>query len=191
MEAATVRIPPLEPPYEPAVAEKLSKLMGHRDDVPPLTLFRTFAVNEELMSRMYPLGSGILGPKSQIEPRLREVMIDRTTALCGSEYEWGVHAAAFAGLVGLSDEQLASTVHGSADDECWAADEAAVFRLATELHETNELSDEAFAALREHFDDEQILELVVTAGWYHVISYVIAAARLDNEAWAARFPAAP
>jgi hypothetical protein len=30
---------------------------------------------------------------------------------------------------------------------------------------------------------------VVTAGWYHTISYVIAAARVQLEPWAMRFPA--
>ena len=189
MTATTARIAPLEPPYEPQVAEKLHKLMGRRDDVPPLSLFRTLAVNDELNGRMYPLGSGILGPKSKIEPRVREVVIGRTTALCGSEYEWGVHAAGFAALVGFGEEHLASTVRGSHEDDCWAPDQAAAFRMATELHETSEVSDECFAELRAHFDDEQILELVVTAGWYHVISYVIAACRLENEEWAERFPA--
>ena len=186
--AATPRIAPLEPPYAPAAQEFFDKMMGGVE-APPLSLFRTLAVNEELAGRMFVVGSGILGPKSKVEPRLREVMIHRTSALTGAEYEWGVHVVAFGKAVGFSDEQLASTVRGSHEDGCWAPAEAAVFRLATELHETNSVSDSGFAALREHFDDEQILELVVTAGWYHVIAYVIAAARLAPEDWAERFPA--
>ena len=41
-----------------------------------------------------------------------------------------------------------------------------------------------------HFSAAQILELVVTAGWYHTIAFVIAAARVAPEPWAERLPAA-
>jgi alkylhydroperoxidase family enzyme len=63
-----------------------------------------------------------------------------------------------------------------------------VLALAEELHETSTVSDELFAQLQRHFSAQQILELVVTAGWYHTISYVIAAARVQLEPWAMRFP---
>jgi alkylhydroperoxidase family enzyme len=189
MNAPATRIAPLEPPYEPDVDEKFVKLMGGMTEVPPLTLFRTLMTNRELESRMFPLGSHILGPSSKVEPRLREVMIDRTCALTGSEYEWGVHVAGFAGALGWSDEQIASTVTGGPDDACWADDERAVMRLADELHTTNAVSDDLFTELGRHFDSDQILQLTVTAGWYHAISYVIAVARLEPEEWAARFPA--
>jgi hypothetical protein len=35
----------------------------------------------------------------------------------------------------------------------------------------------------------QIIELLVTAGWYHVISYVCNGLRVEREEWAAQFPA--
>lgn len=115
-------------------------------------------------------------------------MIHRTCALTGAEYEWGVHVMGFGRPLGLSDEQLRSTVYGSPDDAVWSSAERAVFALADELHACSTVSDGLFTALTEHFDDEQILELCVTAGWYHAISYVINAARLPLEPWAARFP---
>ena len=64
----------------------------------------------------------------------------------------------------------------------------AVIRLADELHDTAEASDTTYGELERHFTTEQILELVVTAGWYHTISFVIGAARIAPEPWAARFP---
>jgi 4-carboxymuconolactone decarboxylase len=181
------RIAPLEPPYEPAIEQALAKWMPPGSDAEPLALFRTLVVHGELASRMRPLDAGILG-HGLVKPRLREVMIHRTCALCGAEYEWGVHAQAFGKPLGFSDEQLASTVHGSAADAIWSAPERAVFRLADELHRTSGVGDELFAELRKHFDEAQILELVVTSGWYHTISYVIAAAGVQLEPWAARFP---
>jgi 4-carboxymuconolactone decarboxylase len=189
-DPAGPRIAPLEPPYEPDIATMLARWMPPGSDLEPLRLFRTLAVHDALASRMRPLGAGILG-RGRVEPRLREVMIHRTCALCGAEYEWGVHAVAFGRPLGFTDEQLASTVRGSGTDPVWMADESAVFRLADELHATSAVSDELYAELSELFGADQILELVITSGWYHTISFVINAAGVQHEEWAARFPAAP
>ena len=184
------RIAPLQPPYDPEVEAMLDKWMPPNSGIEPLALFRTLAVHRELASRARPLGSGILG-HGLIEPRLREVMIHRTCALTGAEYEWGVHVMGFGKPLGFTDEQLASTVHGDADDPVWSDAERAVYRLADELHLTCKVSDELFEELEQHFDAPQIVELCLTSGWYHAISYVINAARTPLEPWAARFPQAP
>src|ERR1700760_4650980 len=185
--AATPRIAPLEPPYAPEVKAMLDKWMPPDSGMEPLALFRTLGVHAELASRMRPLGAGILG-NGQLEPRLLEVMIHRTCALTGAEYEWVVHVMAFGKPLGFSDEQLASTVHGGPDDRCWDDHERSVLRLADELHHTSTVSDQLFSQLAEVFSEDQILELVITCGWYHTIAYVIGAAGVNLEPWAARFP---
>jgi len=181
------RITPLEPPYSPDVEEMLRKWMPPGTGIEPLQLFRTLVVHESLAARMRPLGAGILG-HGLLEPRDRELMIHRTCARCGAEYEWGVHAAFFGKAVGFGDRQLAATVTGPADDPVWSERESVVIRLADELHDTAEASDATYGELERHFTAEQILELVVTAGWYHTISFVIGAARIALEPWAERFP---
>ena len=190
MAGPNPRIAPLEPPYEPELEALLQKWMPPNSGIEPLALFRTLAVHQELASRARPLGAGILG-KGLVEPRLREVMIHRTCALTGAEYEWGVHVMGFGKPLGFTDDQLASTVHRGADDPVWSDDERAVLRLADELHRTSTVSDELFEELERHFDAAQIIELCLTSGWYHAISYLINAARIPLEPWAARFPQAP
>ena len=187
MPDPTPRIAPLEPPYEPDTAAMLERWMPPGSGIEPLALFRTLAVHPDLAARMRPLGAGILG-HGRVAPRLREVMIHRTCALCGAEYEWGVHAVAFGTPLGFSEEQLASTVSGELAPGLWTAEEALVFRLAGELHESSTVSDDLFARLRECFVDDELVELVVTAGWYHTIAYAIGLARVTPEPWAARFP---
>lgn len=187
-ESPTPRIPPLEPPYAPVTEAILAKWMPAGTEVEPLRLLRTLVRHDELASRMRPVGAGILG-HGRVEPRLREVVIHRTCALTGAEYEWGVHAVVFGRPLGFTEEQLASTVTGGADDPVWSTTEGAVFKLADELHATSSVSDALFAELQSLFSADQILELVVTAGWYHVIAFVINAAGVQREEWAARFPA--
>ncbi|MBJ7332242.1 MAG: carboxymuconolactone decarboxylase family protein [Solirubrobacteraceae bacterium] len=181
------RIAPLDPPYAPSIAEMLAKWMPPGADVEPLKLFRTMAVHEELTARMRPLGAGILG-SDRVPARLRELVIHRTCARCGAEYEWGVHAAAFGRPLGFTDEQLRATVEGGSGVDCWSEDEVLVLRLADELHDTGRLTDSTFEGLRTHFTDAQILEFAICAGWYHVISFVIGTAEVEPEPWAEPYP---
>ena len=58
---------------------------------------------------MRPLGAGILGSRATVPLGLRELMIDRTCALTGAEYEWGVHARAFGAAAGLDEARLRAT----------------------------------------------------------------------------------
>jgi 4-carboxymuconolactone decarboxylase len=184
------RLAPLEPPYAPDVEAALAKWMPPGSPAEPLRLFRTLVLNDELASRMRPLGAGTLGGKAKVPPPVREVVIHRTCALTGAEYEWGVHAVGFGRPLGFTDEQLHSTVHGTWDDPCWDAEQSIAFRLADELHETSMVSDELWLELAARFDDAQVLELLITAGWYHVIAFVCNAAAVEHEEWAERFPPA-
>jgi 4-carboxymuconolactone decarboxylase len=184
------RIEPLQPPYDPAVAEQLERWMPPGAEIEPLGLFRTLAVHQELMSRMRPLGAGILGSRATVPLGLRELMIDRTCALAGAEYEWGVHATAFGAAAGLDEDQLSATAGGGSAEACWDTEQSAVLRLAEELHHTSSISDELWRELSSLFTPEQAIELIVTAGWYHVIAYLCNGLRLAREPWAARFPAA-
>src|SRR6201992_47284 len=130
--ATTPRIAALEPPYDPGTGEMLKRWMPPGAAVEPLALFRTLAVHGELMSRMRPLGSGILN-HGQVPARDREIVLHRTCARAGAEYEWGVHAVAFAEAVGLSQDQVAATPADPAaapSSGVWSSDDALLMRLA-------------------------------------------------------------
>jgi alkylhydroperoxidase family enzyme len=156
----------------------------------PLVLFRTLAVHEDLASRMRPLGAGILA-HGRLAPRDREIVIHRTCARTGAEYEWRVHAIVYGRPLGLTEEQLQATVHGTAQDPAWSQNDSELIELADQLHDTCTVDDRLWGGLAARFTDAQLLELVITAGWYRLIAYVINAAGVQHEPWAARFPAAP
>jgi alkylhydroperoxidase family enzyme len=180
------RIAPLDPPYQSETATLLAKWMGPTDEE-PLRLFRTLAVHHELASRMRPLGAGILG-HPRLDPRERELLILRTCARAGAEYEWGVHAVVFGKPLGLGDAQLAATVQGDADDPGWSDAEAQLIAAADALYESNTIPEEIWDKLSARLEQDQLLELVVVAGWYRVISYLVNALQVEPEPWAARFP---
>jgi hypothetical protein len=162
--------------------------MAAAPDHEPLKLFRVLASHAELAAAMGAMGALILG-RPLVAPREREIVIHRTTARCDAEYEWGVHAVAFGAPLGLSDRQLAATVRGVADDAVWSEREALLLRMSDELHDAADLTDELWRELERHWTHPQLLELIVKAGWYRLISQVLRSTRVEAEPWAARFPA--
>src|SRR5439155_509411 len=83
--------------------------------------------------------------------------------------------------------QIEATVTATPDAECWSTRDALLIRLCDELHETATVSDPLWSELAEGWSRDQLLELVVTAGWYRLLSYVINAAGVELEPWAAHF----
>ena len=178
------RIAPLDPPYPDDVQSAFDKLMR---GAPPLLLFRTVARNPRVLQRM--MAGGLLD-RGSIPLRSRELMILRTCARCGAEYEWGVHIAAFGAKARWTPEQTRSTVHGSPGDSCWNVEDRLVMRLADQLHDTSRVDDALWGELAAHFAADQLVELVMLTGWYHAISFVCNALRVPLESWQARLPKA-
>ncbi len=180
------RIQPVVPPYEPEVEQQLAEMMP--PGVPPILLFRTFVRNLPMAQAMRGWGSYELSRGLSLSMRDRELVIDRTTARCGCEYEWGVHIAFFAERVTLTTEQVRSLTHGSADDDCWADErERLLIRAVDALHDHHDIDDALWDGLAKTFDERQLLDLVLLCGWYHAISFVARATRLPNEPGAPRF----
>ena len=176
------RIAPLEPPYPAEVQADFDKLMR---GAPPLLLFRTVARNPRVLQRFM---AGALLDRGSISLRTRELMILRTCARCGSEYEWGVHVAVFGAKAGWTAEQRHSSVHGGADDPCWSAEDRLVIRLADQLHDTDRVDDALWDELSAHFGPEQLIELIMLAGLYHGVSYLTNAIAVAREPFAPAFP---
>src|SRR3981081_2713611 len=134
--SATPRIAPANAPYPAEIQARFDALMP--PGVAPLTLFRTLARDQRLLQRF--MGGGLLD-KGHLTLRQREIVIDRVTARCGSEYEWGVHVAFFAKRVGLDEAQLRSLVHGRASDACWEPHDALLIRFCDALHASCDIDD--------------------------------------------------
>ena len=180
------RITPLEPPYDDSVAETLRRMMP--PGVEPLRLFRTVAHNPAILDRFRSIGAYILN-FGTVDPLDREVLLHRTCARCGCEYEWGVHVVAFGRPLGLSEQQIRATVLDDPDASAWSGRQELLVRLADELHETATVSDSLWSELAAVWDDSQLIELIATAGFYHLVSFMANAAGVAPEEYAERFPA--
>lgn len=179
------RIDAVVPPYQPAVARRLEAMMPA--GAPPIGLFRTFVRNLPMAEAMAGWGAYELSRSLSLTMRDREILIDRTCARCGAEYEWGVHVMVFAERVGLTPEQLTSLTHGSPADHCWTWRERLLIRAADALHDASDIDDPLWADLADELTDAELLDVIFLCGWYHAISYAARVTRVDLEPAAPRF----
>jgi alkylhydroperoxidase family enzyme len=179
------RIEPVTAPYARDVERQLAKMMPA--GAPPIALFRTFVRNTPMAEAMGGWGGYELSRRLSLSVRQREIVIDRVTARCGCEYEWGVHVAFFADRADLTPEQVRSLTHGTPDDACWTPEEASLICAVDELHDHADVSDETWSTLSRAFTTEQILDLLLLAGWYHAISFAANGARVPLEDGVPRF----
>jgi alkylhydroperoxidase family enzyme len=180
------RITPVSPPYEAGVGSQLEAMMP--PGVPPILLFRTFVRNPAMTAAMGEWGRYELGRQLSLPMREREIVIDRTCARCGCEYEWGVHVAFFADRVALSGAQVTSLTHGDAGDPCWPEDrERLLIRAVDALHDHSDIDDALWQHLSAHFTPVELLDLLMLCGWYHAVSFAANGARVPLETTAPRF----
>lgn len=176
------RIAPLQPPYAPEIREQFDRIMR---GAPPLLLFRVMAGNARAWEKFR---AGSLLDRGPLSLREREIVIDRTCAKTGCEYEWGVHVMTFAEAAHLTQEQVRATALGAATDASWSAAEQAMIAAVDALHERATLSDAEFAALSAHYDEAKIFEIILLCGFYRTVSYLANGLALPLEERAARFP---
>lgn len=178
----SARITPIDPPYAADVQASFDIVMR---GAPPLKLFRTIAHNPRALQRM--MAGGLLD-RGSIPMRLRELVILRATALCGAEYEWGVHVAAFAQKAGIAPAEWAATASG-ADPGTWSDEDRLALELVEQLHAHYRVDDALWARLAGTFAEDQLVELVMLAGQYHGIAMLVNGLRVEHEPGAPRFPA--
>jgi 4-carboxymuconolactone decarboxylase len=98
-----------------------------------------------------------------VDAKLRELVINAISLKLGSPYEWSHHAK-WALDVGAAPEELEALKSG--DLSALGPKEKAVVDYALKV-EANNVSAADIASLRDAgFDDQEIVELTVTAGFY-------------------------
>jgi alkylhydroperoxidase family enzyme len=178
----SARMAPAAEPLPEDIQHAIDAIMRGR---PPLSLFTTLARDRRLFFKFF--NSGLLD-RGHLTIRQREIVIDRVTAACGAEYEWGVHVSVFAAKAGLTEAQIMSLTVGGPDDTCWTDGDRVLIRLSDSLHDDCTVDDALWAELTAHHSDEAILELLMLAGTYRTISYLVNSLRLATEPGALGFP---
>jgi alkylhydroperoxidase family enzyme len=171
------------PRIAPLAPDAATALLG---ETRPLNIFLTLAKNEDLFTAFLSLGSYLLSRKGTIPRREREIVILRVGWNSGSDYEFGQHT--LIGLhVGLTDEEISRLASDGLDG--WAPSDAALVAMCDDLCRDNVVSDSTWGRLAETWSEPQLLELLVLAGFYRLVSGFLRSVGVQREPGTPGFPA--
>lgn len=163
------RLPLKEIPTE--IAEHIQRLGGK-----PLNLYKVLANNPTLLKAWvdfaYQLRNG------ETSRALREIMILRTAQLADCDYEKAQHLvmAQKAGVSSLQIDELSNWLHSDA----FSTIEKAALSL-TEAIFHNQMTDEIYHNLAIHFNEKQMIELLLTASFYCMVPRFLEATAVTTQ----------
>ena len=158
------------------VAWTIATVSGRVAGTGPPNLFRVLGRHRKLF-RGWLRFAGRLMPGGTLPRRETELVILRVAHLrdCEYEFEHHVRLGKRAGVTPFDVER----VKEGPDSPGWTEREAVLLATVDELHETGDLSDEAWADLRAHVDPQRAIELVMLVGHYEMLATTIAALRIS------------
>ncbi|TCM18767.1 alkylhydroperoxidase family enzyme [Novosphingobium sp. PhB165] len=166
------RIPPLEPErFTEETDQFFNRWTGgffKNADRNPVLM--TFAHHPQLGDLFSQFNVHLLST-STLPVKERQIAIMRTAWLCKARYMWSSHLNTSM-LCGLSPEMFRPLQVG-ADDPYFTEFECSVIRATEDLVERHEVSPENWAALREEWDERQMLDFLFTVGAYVALAGVM------------------
>lgn len=161
---------------DPRTEELLSSL--RRPGGEDLNIFATLAHHPKLLKRWSDFG-GTLLYGGRLPARDRELLVLRTGWNCQAHYEWGQHVG-IALSVGLTEEDIERVTDGP-DAAGWSAEDSDLLRAADELHADSKISDSTWAALAGRYDEQQLIEICMVVGQYHLVSFTLSSLGVQPE----------
>ncbi len=150
-----------DPPADPRVAAMFDEVRAHGIAVP--NLYRVIGhaphVLRAWLNMAWPLRLEPATPRA-----LRELLILRNAQRSGTLYEWSHHVP-MALAAGLGQAKI-DAIPAWRDSALFDDAERAVLALADEVTDGPGASAATMAALKRHFDDASVVELVMTASFY-------------------------
>ncbi|MEM9036348.1 MAG: carboxymuconolactone decarboxylase family protein [Actinomycetota bacterium] len=131
----------------------------------PLNIFGVLAHQPKLLKRFNLMGGYLLN-RGQVPDREREIVILRVGWNARAVYEFGQHTL-IGREAGLTDAEIAGLAGAP---HAWSDEDAALISLADDLCARDCVSEATWTALTERWNEAELVELVVCAGFYRLVS---------------------
>jgi 4-carboxymuconolactone decarboxylase len=138
------------------------------DGKAPPNILRTLAHHPALLKRWAGLHQYVL-VKSRVPARDRELLVLRTSQLCGANYIWERHQS-WARDAGLTEAEIEGVLDGGFH---WSDEDAAVLTAADELHSDYRITDVTWSKLAQRYDEQMLIDLLITAGEFHMTAMAV------------------
>lgn len=132
-----------------------------------LNIFRMMAHAETAFRPLLQLGTAILS-KQKLAPKLREFAILQAARHTPGEYEWIQHVP-IAKAAGATQAQIDAIERGDVKAACFDELEGLVVRFNDQAMAKSKVEAGLFEAVRAHLSDREIVELLITLGYYSML----------------------
>lgn len=147
----------------------------------PITLYKAL-VNSPGMARAWNGLGRHIRYGSRLDPRLRELAIIQVGCLTRSDYEYSHHVKLGISEFGMTPEDVGAIARETErGDGGFPELETAVLRAAREMVTDLAVTDGTFAILHRELGTEQLVDLIVTIGFYCGVVRVLASLQIDVE----------
>jgi alkylhydroperoxidase family enzyme len=143
----------------------------------PMHIFTTLARQPELFRSWLGFGGALLS--GRLPGRIRELVILRTAHRFDGRYEWAHHIE-LGQAQGITALEMAA-LGGDLDSLEWSPLDAAVLAAVDETADQGEVADATWATLAHHFDEAELVELVMLVAHYLMLSTVLRSLRVPLE----------
>jgi 4-carboxymuconolactone decarboxylase len=152
----------------------------------PLNIFGVLAHHPKLLKRFNLLG-GFLLNKGLVPERERELVILRIGWNARAVYEFGQHTV-IGRRCGLTDAEITALTK-SPDAHEWSERDRALVAMADDLSADDCVSDATWTGLAQHWSDAELVELLIVAGFYRMVSGFLNSAGVQLDEGVPGFPA--
>ncbi|MGD0117306.1 MAG: carboxymuconolactone decarboxylase family protein [Candidatus Binatus sp.] len=145
-----------------------------------LNIFKMMANAETCFIPFTRLGGTILS-RQKLDAKLRELVILLVAKIEGGEYEWIQHVP-IAISVGATQAQVDALERNTIDAPCFNEIERATLRFSEEVVNRVRAGEDTVKALMKFLSAREIVELIMTIGFYMTAARITETTRTDLDA---------
>jgi len=168
---------------DPELAQILEGALTH--DGTPLNIFGVLGRHPKLLKRFNLMG-GFLLNKGLLPVRERELVILRIGWNAQAKYEFGQHTI-IGRQCGLTDAEITALTR-AADAHDWSDGDLDLIAMADELCADDCVTDATWARLASRWPEPELVELLVVAGFYRLVSGFLNSAGVQLDDGVPGFP---
>lgn len=151
--------------YENAAPTNASRMLAHAP-----------AIGGSVLRLIYTIFA-----QADLDFGLRELAILRVTQRCQARCAWAQHVAV-AKAIGREDAQIESLENGSAPADIFNRRERIVLAFTDEVLDGTRVSAHTFAQAQEEFSSRELVELLLTIGYFRMMSGLLTTLDIELDA---------